>query len=232
MMYQLPAISRDVTMAASAADDPRHEIAAALPHAEQQGDEGGGEGEIEPVAGRVVDERAEHAAEQRRRRPGEPAEHAGADEEGDAAAAFAGSRPWSWPTARRRRRTWQPSACGAGRCETSGRSVADISSMRRLTMAVATMIETIGRLPGVPHVERHELAGAGEDQPAHQHHFEHAQAGLAGEHAPDHAVGGDRNGDRQEHADAEPELRGSALGGGCMHARRLHEAAGCSDESC
>lgn len=41
-----------------------------------------------------------------------------------------------------------PSACQRGSGASSGRSVADISRMRRLTIAVATTIEASGRLPG------------------------------------------------------------------------------------
>src|SRR5690606_30742873 len=39
--------------------DPGHEITASLPHAEQQREEGGGEGEVEPISGGVVDGRAQ-----------------------------------------------------------------------------------------------------------------------------------------------------------------------------
>src|SRR5262245_263411 len=36
-------------------DEPRHDVGLALPHAEQQGEEGGGEGEVEAVFRRIVD---------------------------------------------------------------------------------------------------------------------------------------------------------------------------------
>ena len=73
------------------------------------------------------------------------------------------------------------------------------------------------------HMRFAQVPERGKHQPAHQRHFEHAHAGLPSQYAPHHAIGGDGNCDRKEHAEAEQEL--TAAVGGRGHAAVLAEIA-------